>query len=325
VTHRFALRPATPDDDEDLVALRDAVYPEYAGDPPELRLATQLDAPRDAPYRHVAIEAAVNRVVGYAAAWPWKARERKYRMDLIVHPSCRRRGLGTMLLDRLLADLRAAGATTLQARARADQVDALVFLRRRGFADVQRMDALALDVTTVEAARQLTLAERGLATGAHITSLSQASASDPDCLPKLHALQNAVAPDWPDPDPTPYEPIPFDDFARCLRAVVRDPDGFFLAVRGDRFVGYTDISGFGTAVHPDFRGRGIATSLKCCLIAYAKMRRIPRLFACTASPAMRAINEKLGYLLVRSEIRLLKRLGDSADSVSRPVSGSCAP
>src|SRR5262249_46320320 len=162
--------------------------------------------------------------------------------------------------------------TTLQARARLDQIDALAFLVRRGFAKVQRMDALALDLSTVDPAHHLPLAERGLASGVRITSLSRVRAHDPAWLPQLPALQNPVAPDWPDPDPAPFAPIPLEDFARRLHAVARDPDGFFIAAHGDRFVGYTDVSGFGTAVHPDFRGRGITTALKARLVAYAGAR-----------------------------------------------------
>jgi GNAT superfamily N-acetyltransferase len=309
VTDGFALGLAMPDDAAALLALRNRVYPEYATEPPQLHLATQLDAPRAAPRRYVVVNLASNRLAAYAATWRWAERARKYRMDLVVDPCCRCRGLGAVLFDRLVADLRAERAATLQARVRSDQIDALAFLRRRGFATVQYMDALALDVTRVDLARLAGLAGRRLAAGLRILSLSEAGAQRPDWLAELHALQNAVAPDWPDPDPAPMVMIPFDAFARRLRVEVRDRDGFFVALSGARFVGYSDISGFGTAVHPDFRGRGLATALKARVVAHAKQRQLPRLYTCTASPAMRAINEKLGYVLVRSEIRLLRALG----------------
>ena len=209
VTDGFAIRLASPDDSAALAALRNRVYPEYATQPSELQLATQLDAPQDAAHRYVVVDVANSRLVAHAATWRWTARARKYRMDLVVDPCCRGRGVGAMLFNRLVADLRADCAITLQARARSDQVDALAFLRRRGFTEVQRMDALALDVTHVDLAPLAALTERGLGAGLSILSLREANANDSDCVAKLHALLNAVAQDWPDPDPAPSVSIPF--------------------------------------------------------------------------------------------------------------------
>jgi GNAT superfamily N-acetyltransferase len=100
VADGLALGLARPDDAAALLALRTDVYPEYATEPSQLHLATQLDAPRDAPDRYLVVDLANSRLVAYAATWRWTDREPKYRMDLMVDPPYRCRGLGTMLFDR---------------------------------------------------------------------------------------------------------------------------------------------------------------------------------------------------------------------------------
>jgi predicted GNAT family acetyltransferase len=64
-----------------------------------------------------------------------------------------------------------------------------------------------------------------------------------------------------------------------------------------------------TAVHPDYRGRGIATFLKAVNIKMLIENGASRFESSSANPAMLKINEKLGYKLNGlAEIRLAKFL-----------------
>jgi GNAT superfamily N-acetyltransferase len=305
---RFLVRSWSGADRAAALSIRDGVYPEYRTEPAALHLATQLDAPSISPFRYVALAGETRHVIGYGAVWVWKAAWRKYRLDLIVHPAWWKQGIGALLLSRLLDDLHTQQATTVQARVREDQPDARTFLERHGFVPVQRMDALRLEIADVGLATLASYVQCATDQGIAITTLSRGRNDDAQYLAKLHVLQNAVLPDWPDPDPSPFSPIAVEDVARRLEAEVRHPEGFFIAIKGDQFVGYSDLSGFGTAVCPEFRGRGIATALKASAIAHAQRNGLPNVCTCTAHPAMRAINEKLGFRLVHSETRLLKAL-----------------
>jgi len=81
---------------------------------------------------------------------------------------------------------------------------------------------------------------------------------------------------------------------------------FFIATHKQRYVGFTSFFGIGTAVHPEYRGRGIATLLKAGSIADGQGRGLRGQTTSTASPAMQRVLEKLGYRRMWSEIRLLR-------------------
>ena len=102
--------------------------------------------------RYVAVSGAGQRIVGYGGLWP--VRPGKFRIDLVVAPGYRRRGIGGWLLDGLTSQARAAGAATVQARADSDWAQALAFLRHRGFSETMRMHRLVLDVASDRAFSQ---------------------------------------------------------------------------------------------------------------------------------------------------------------------------
>ncbi len=109
--------------------------------------------------------------------------------------------------------------------------------------------------------------------------VAEERARDRDCLRKLHALQEAALPDWPDPDPGPpgsVPAIPFEDFARRLERDGAIPDAFFIARWGSEpdaeYTGYSGpapveaaprhLASAGTAVRPEVRRRGVAARLR---------------------------------------------------------------
>jgi GNAT superfamily N-acetyltransferase len=133
-------------------------------------------------------------------------------------------------------------------------------------------------------------------------------ASYPDWAARLRALSDAAVVGWPDPDPAPPAPMPDGAFAAWTAPALADPDMVFLAKSGDAYAGFASVIAFGTAVHPAHRGRGVATALKARAVADAKRRGRRSVDSCTAQPAMLAVNEKLGYVRDRAEVRLLKVL-----------------
>lgn len=303
----FEVRRWSEQDREHVVAVRNAVYPEYQNERETWLAAHQLDAPQTAPHRWVIEEHATRSIIAYAGNWPWNSATGRYRLDLIVHPRRQRRGAGDLLLVWCLDELRRLRAQSVQARVRDDHPEGLAFLEKRGFIETQRMHGLVLDVRTADAELIRSSVQRVAAQGIEIRSMAEIGEDSETLMLRLHDLHNAVLPDWPDPDPSPFRSVPFDDFRSQLAQLSVRPDDVLLALDQARFVGYCILS-FGTAVRPDDRGRGIATALKAYAIKKARHHGVRKLFTCTASPAMRHINETLGYRRVRTEIRLVKQV-----------------
>jgi GNAT superfamily N-acetyltransferase len=133
-------------------------------------------------------------------------------------------------------------------------------------------------------------------------------------------LYNAARQGWPDPDPGPETPrTPAQLRDRHYIAAQEHRIGIeqcFLAACGGRYVGFTGA--LGTAVHPAFRGQGIATALKLRAIMSARDHAIATLDTSTGNPAMLRANERLGFRLVSTEVRLVRTLR----AATRPVTSA---
>jgi GNAT superfamily N-acetyltransferase len=310
------LRDWRDEDRDPVIAISHAVYPEYASRREVWLAAHQIDSLRSAPIRLVAEHAATRTLVGYASVWPWKPETDRYRLDLIVHPRRQRQGIGDLLLARCLEVLHQRNAQTVQARVRDDHPEGIEFLTKRGFVETQRMYGLSLDVPSVSADLIETSIQHVIAKGITLRRLAAVEGDQDAHMHHLHDLHNAVVPDWPDPDPGPTRSVSFEDFTRELAALRASQDNIIVAIDGNRFVGYALIPA-GMAAHPECRDRGIATALKAFVINEAKKRAIENIFTCTANPALRHVNEKLGYRHVRTEVRLVRSVQPSTNAYLR--------
>jgi len=295
-------------DREQAAALFVAAFPLRAGE-----IETWSGSARS--WRCVAVVGAPGRVVAYGAVWPFRADG--YRMDLVVSPSWRRHGVGSLVLASEVEQARTLGAVTLQARAEDGWTDALRFLRAHGFAETMRMHRQVLDVAAATLGRVAGLESRLAGEGVRITTLAGELASEPLCWTKFRDVHRAAGDGWvdPDPRPTPDPPMSSEEFRRThQRATAYHGVSLvecLLAVHGDRYVGFTGV--MGTGVHPDYRGRGIATALKARWITQARDRGVPTDTTASGNPAMLHINQALGYRLTSTEIRLVKPLRSITD------------
>jgi GNAT superfamily N-acetyltransferase len=250
------------------------------------------------------------RVVGYGSFWP--VRDHRFRMDLAVEPEHWRRGIGGRLLGVLAGAAQAAGAATLQARTESDRLQALAFLSHRGFAETMRMHRLVLDVADATLGPYAGVESRLAAEGIMLTTLEDEQRRIGDASwRRLCSAHHAAREGWPDPDPDagPARPPTVTEFRRRYEEYARllpEPEPCILAVHGQDVVGFT--CPIGTGVRPALRGRGIATALKARVIAAARERGLTTLYSATGSPAMLKVNERLGYRITTTEVRLVRRL-----------------
>ncbi len=288
-----------------------AIYPEYRKEPdhPAWFPATQLGAPDEYSSRYVVVENRKGQRVAYATLW--ELRSRRYRFDLAVRPECQGQGLASQLLSRVMSDAWTFGATGLQARVRDDKTTALEFIQRRGFVESQRMGAYRLDFIQDGACdfqNALFLQFRDL--GIEVTNLADVRKQDAHHLERLYELYSAAGEGWPDPDPDPAGPVPVPlERFRGWLSDLRLPEAFFIAKHQQRYVAFTSFFGIGTAVHPEYRRKGIATLLKAGSAGDAQRRGLRGQTTSTASPAMQRVLTKLGYRRIWSEIRLIRAMG----------------
>jgi len=247
-------------------------------------------------------------VIGFGA-W-WRSRLDKFRMDLLVAQDARRRGVGTCVLNEVVAGARGAGAATLQARAGSEHQESLEFLLARNFVETMRMHVQVLSVAQANlkpyAHVPAMLAERGIVLASLPRELSRGEA----CWEEYARVFNAAREGWPDPDPGPVTPLTPAEFRRKHLASELEhgvgADECLLAVRGTRYVGFTGA--VGTGVDPGYRRQGIATALKFQAVVAARERGVTTMQTSTGNPGMLRINERFGFSIVSTEVRLVRTI-----------------
>jgi len=286
-----------------------AIYPEYREDPhhPAWFPARQLGAPHEWSSRYVAVETQDDRRVAYASLW--ELRPRRYRFDLAVRPEWQGQGIGTQIFVRVMRDAEALGATGLQARVRDDKHKALAFISHRGFCESHRMGAYRLNFSAIEVSDLQEAFPRLRDRGIEVTNLAAVRQQESHYLEQIFDLYSAAREGWPDPDPDPTggDVVSLNELKRWLDNA-KLPEAFFIAKLPDRYIAFTSFFGIGTAVHPAYRGKGIATLLKAGSIADARRRGFQGQTTSTASPAMQKVFERLGYIRLWSEIRLIRAM-----------------
>lgn len=234
-----------------------------------------------------------------------------YRLNLLVSPPAKRHGTGTKLLLRTEREAKARGCRSLQARTLESSAGGLEFALANGFAEVHRMRGMTLQAEDFSFEKWRELGKKLAARKFVATTLSEEIAAGKPAIELLVELHQHAVQGWAQIDPT----VSHNTDARALTEFfknVKQPERLSIFKLGGKYVGYTSAdrdNPVGTAVHPEFRGRGLATYLKAINLQIQIADGVRKIESATANAAMIRVNEKLGYKLNGlSEIRLVKIL-----------------
>jgi GNAT superfamily N-acetyltransferase len=209
-----------------------------------------------------------------------------------VVPDRRRSGIGSALLAEVRERAQGFGRDTLQVEVRESDPESREFLERRGFVRVGGEQAVALDLTQIDAP------EVDPPDGVSIVTRVE----EPDRLEEMYAVSVQADEDIPGSEGVQT----FEQWkAHEIDRPTRRAELCFIALAGDEVVGYAALQVFGeeghhglTATRRDWRRRGVAGALKHAEIAAAKRAGFKRLLTESEerNEPMRRLNEKLGYV-----------------------------
>jgi len=288
-----------------IVDIYNAIYPEL---PTTVEEYFNSDEKRDPKYRFCRWVAEAERnIVGFGqyTQRPDKYHPQKFFLSGGVLPDCRKKGIGTSLYNRVIDDLRQYNPMVLCAHARADRQLSVRFVEKRSFREYRREGDSFLDPHDFDSTPYSEVEKRLNSHGIEIMTLREL-VNDPDRDRKLYDLDWEVTRD--EPGSADDTRVDIETFVKNgLNAQHRLPDGYFVAVRGDEYIGLCLLNHVTadnsvmhgiTGVKRAFRRRGIALIMKVRAIIYARENgfSLVRTGNEIGNQPMLAINKRLGFI-----------------------------
>ena len=213
-------------------------------------------------------------------------------------------GIGTGLYDTVIAGLNEHNPKVLRTYSREDSPRSVDFLQKRGFLEYQRLGGSVLDVRTFDPTPYAGLESRLRDEGIEIKTMRELE-GDPERDRKLYDLDWEVTRD--EPSSGDDTRVDFETFLqKGLHAPWRLPDGYFIAVHGEEYVGVclldhlkadNSVKHGITGVKRAFRRRGVALAMKVRAVNYARQagHKLIRTDNDTRNRPMLTVNQRLGF------------------------------
>lgn len=321
-----ALRGFREPDYEAVARLHTAAYPDTPTTAAEVRdwVREQVDRGLYSEWI-LAAEQRTEAVVGGVWFHQRMVHPQKYFLRGYVHPDWAHRGIGRRLMETAIEVLHTRGAQEVKSFAREDQPRSVTFLQHAGFTEIGRDFESRLPVAACDLAPFAGSVEQTRGLGIELTTLADELARDPTCLRGVYQAHCALAFAIPREDPDLPAPVSFEEYrAWQVEHPLVLKDAYFLAKRGDVFVGESAMKRSAvdsgalhqelTAVAAEYRGRGVATTLKVLTIQHAQRHgfREIRTFNSSRNAAMLAINTKFGFVRQPEWILFVKALSNQS-------------
>ncbi len=284
---------------------QEIAWPERPRTPEGWANSDRNRGPQSRYQRWVAVED--GRVVGFASysQSPWDYPPQSFYVNVEVLPEYQRRGIGAALYVQVMDGIQAFHPPALRADAFANLPQGFAFLQKRGFYEAFRETPVSLDVNAFDPAPYAGLEAKLADEGIIIKTLREMEA-DPDRDRKLYNLYWQANDDVPHEGELSEHPA-FDEWIGWgLRDPSILPDAYFIAIKGDNYIGLRELSGYTDqdsllggllGVRRENRQRGVGLALQLRGISYAKAHGYRLLKTCTAiqNAPMQALFNKLGY------------------------------
>jgi mycothiol synthase len=313
------IRQATPSDFSGIAGVINSLYPDAPTSASEI---AEDDKQRDPKYRFqrwIAIEDGQIVGSGNYSQSMWFAHPQKFRIYLAVRPEYQRHGIGSMLYENIMQGLLPFSPIALRAMSTDDRPESILFLEKRGFWEVIRDIRSELDVQAFDLTRYAGLEDRFRSQGIVIKTLLELK-NDSERDRKLYDLDWELSLSVPGDLAASIERRGLERYIEyAINGPNANPDGFFVAVKGDEFIGlrhtlfirkgvslYQGLTG----VKPPYRRQGIGIALKVRGIAYAKSTGYSTIKAenDAKNKPMLAMNERLGFVRTQDVITFEKVL-----------------
>ena len=314
------VREFEPSDYPRLSEIYNANFPDYQRSVDEWKSRDEsVDKSKYYLQRYVFSEKDAAVGFGDLAHVPDMFNPRKYWMTILVDRKSQGRGIASTIYENLSEKLGQLNAIGAWAGSRENLPRLTGFYNKRGFEEKQRVWESRLDVNQVDPSRFQGYAERVRKQGIIITNLEHERKTEPDALMKLHELVQIIAADIPQPEP--FTPISYEQWeAFEIKNPGLLPEGYMIAKDRSKYVGLSTVwridrepKGLGqgnTGVRREYRGKGIAITLKLKVVEYAKLNGYTRLKTWNDSinAPMLAVNNKLGFKRETGWLTLEKNL-----------------
>lgn len=316
------IRPFTPEDYPVTLAIYNAVEPEYPETEDEWRHWDSHQNPKLRWSRYLAELDGVPVAMGSYEQSEDVYHPQKFHLTLNVHPSFRRRGVGSALYQHLLNALEPFDPIEIHGEVREDRPHSLRFMEQRGFTEQMREWESRLDLSAFDPEAFAGAVEKVTSQGIELRTFRELQSEDPDWARKLHALKTVLDRDVPSVHESTES-----DFDTWYRRTVSNPgllpDGWIVAVHNGEYIGESSLfsSQAGdhldvglTGVRREYRRRGVALALKVRATSYAATLpyKTLRTWNATTNDAMLSINIALGFKRQPAWIFFGKNLKPSA-------------
>jgi mycothiol synthase len=305
----LSFRDFGPADYQRLEEIYNANYPEYPISAAEQRARDEsLDKSKYLLKRFACVDNGTHSIIGFGgiANVLDVYHPRKFMVNIYVDPQHQRKGAGGAIFEKLLIELKNLDAEIAWTMNKEDLPKHREFFQKRGFQEKRRDWESRLDLSTFEPGKFQGRFDKLADEGIGFTTLAKELTGPEDSLRRLHELVQDIAEDMP--RQADFTPVAYEQWKTLeLNSPRLLPEGYLIAKRGGQFVGLSVVyrnekdprllTQGDTGVRREYRGRGIATALKCKVIEFARENGYTSIETWNDSDnaPMLAVNTKLGF------------------------------